>query len=43
MHLTLVHLILKVCHEVNYVTQQLAIRIIRLLLEFSEVCKLALS
>jgi hypothetical protein len=43
MHLTLVHLILKVCHEVNYVTQQLAIRIIRLLLKFNEVCKLALS
>jgi hypothetical protein len=43
MHLTLVHLISKVCNEVNYVMQQLAIRIIKLLLKFNEVCKLTLS
>ena len=43
MHLRIIHLISKVCGEVNYVMQQLAIRIIRLLLKFNEVCKLALS
>ena len=43
MRLTLVHLISKVCNEVNYVAQQLVIRIIKLLLKFNEVCKLALS
>ena len=43
MCLTLVHMVSKVYNEVNYVTQQLAIRIIKLLLKFNEVCKLALS
>ena len=43
MHLKIIHLLSKVCSEVNYVIQQLATRIIRLLLKFNEVCKLALS
>ena len=39
----LIHLISTVCSEVSHVLQQLAIRIIKLLLKFNEVCKLALS
>ena len=39
----LVQLISKVCGEVNHALQQLAIRIIKLLLKFNEVCKLTLS
>ena len=43
MYLALAHLSLRVWNKVNHIAQQLVIQVIELLLEFNEVCKLALS
>ena len=43
MYSKLLHLSLKVLNEVKHILQQLAIQVIEILLEFSEVFKLALS